>query len=118
MSDDELIRSAKAGNVDAIQLLLARCHDALMKVWNRYREGIHRRGINTSDALLDLTAIVVKNIGSFRDETVGQFCAWSRTIFRRWILTQLRLKIAPNLPSSFDLIDAMSSRPTWIATSS
>ena len=54
MNDDELIRLAKAGNVEVIQELLERCHPALMKVWKVYRDGMMRRGIRTNEVKQDL----------------------------------------------------------------
>jgi hypothetical protein len=103
---------AKAGNAEAIQILLARCHPKLMRIWKVYREGMYRRCVNTIEALDELASRVVMAIGSFRGETVKEFCGWSGTIFRLRILTHLRINLTPNAPSDVDPIDPRQPRPS------
>ncbi len=52
---------------------LKRCHPALMKVWNDYRDQMHRHGFNTSVVLKDLSAKVWEKRDRYDGTTRGEF---------------------------------------------
>jgi RNA polymerase sigma factor (sigma-70 family) len=112
VDDAELIRRAKMKDPEAIGLLIDRCVPALKKAWQCYRESMYERGFETADVIQEAAAVACEKIDTFRGETVAQFCAWLRQIFRNLIITQLRRPPIQNLRTDFDPIDQGQQRPS------
>jgi RNA polymerase sigma factor (sigma-70 family) len=93
---------------------LTRCHPALMKVWNRYREQMHRRGFETGDFLNELALTVLENRDQFRGTTRPDFCKWSQKILDRKIHTVLRRFHPDTIDSAHNLVDRRQGRPSVV----
>jgi RNA polymerase sigma factor (sigma-70 family) len=91
---------------------LHKCHKALMKVWNLYRDQMHRRGFDTVDVFQELALKVLANRERFRGTTQGEFCAWSRQIVRNFILAELRRRRGAQMDPDLDPVDTDQQRPS------
>jgi RNA polymerase sigma factor (sigma-70 family) len=101
-------------NWDDLDKELEKCHPALMNVWNRYRDQMHRRGFETVDVLQDLALKVYKKRDQFRGARPRSFCEWSRVILRGLIVEELRRRRHghQHLDSDMDAVNPAQQRPS------
>ena len=101
-------------NWDDLDEELKKCHPALMKVWNRYRDQMHRRRFETVDVLQELSLRAFKNRDQFRGTTRASFCKWSLVILQRLIVEELRQRRHEyqHFSSDIDPMDPAQQRPS------
>src|SRR4051812_15552880 len=70
--------------------ILERCHGSHMRIWNRCRQQMHRRGFETADATQEVATRVWDNRADFKGSTLAEFCAWSGQILLNWMYAEQR----------------------------
>ena len=92
--------------------LLERCHGALMRIWNRCRDQMRRRGFETTEAIQEVAARVWENRADFRGTTVEEFCAWSGQILLHWMYAEQRRCRPDQMGSALLPVDPKQKRPS------
>lgn len=95
LNDNELIRLAQQGNMEAFNLLYERY---LPNVFNRVRFTIPETDVE--DVTQEVFIAVIHSLRSFRQES--QFSTWLQTLTRRKIADYYRRRNPANDPISFD----------------
>lgn len=104
-------------NQDDVPILLTQCHGALMGVWNKYRSQLNQHGIETIDAIQEVTIRVLSKLHEFKPKSDDislerQFCAWTKVILVHWILDNLRKDAPVHLSSDLSKPDDVQERPS------
>jgi RNA polymerase sigma factor (sigma-70 family) len=90
---DDLVSAIRQGDVQALNLFLARHRESLAD-WVRFRLGVPPgRAADESDVLQEVSVKVWQTIRAFDGATEAQLLSWVRTYLRWWVIDLSRKRV-------------------------